>query len=295
MSLATRFDYFLIWGNGLAHREGILAMLRAQPGFEIVKIQEHKPKGIKRLVRAIYSYDYAPFHHLRAKTKYLLKTSAEVVFIFLKNLQPLENYFGEGDFRHVECERVKALKEEIRNRYNERKADRRSENHVIHASDNESQTDHILKYLGYSEGTDLFRRSEQSMIRAPYHLPIIRSAMISKTPFDRLLCRFMVGTKESFVGKMGPVTESPQYKSLEGGMQIYEDYLRTFLGGPLQDDYSVARFERLAKTLEYPDQGGDYVITRRLSDGNLLILDGLHRASIMKHRGAAEVLVAIVP
>ena len=56
-----RYDYFLIWGNGLKFKTQIINEIRADNNFQIVKILHHKPKSIKKLVRAIYSYDYAPF------------------------------------------------------------------------------------------------------------------------------------------------------------------------------------------------------------------------------------------
>ena len=56
-----RFDYFLIWGNGLAHFEDVRRMIREQPYLEIMRIQKHRPQSIAHFVRQVYSYDYAPF------------------------------------------------------------------------------------------------------------------------------------------------------------------------------------------------------------------------------------------
>ena len=148
----NRYDYFLIWGNGLKYRDQIINEIRKDSNFQIIKILHHKPKNIKELVQAIYSYDYAPFCHLKSKTEYLLKTAPEVDFIFVKNIDPREDYVGEGEFRHIESQNVKLLKERIRDNYNKRKDDRRTEEHVIHASDNQDQTDYILRYLGFNDG-----------------------------------------------------------------------------------------------------------------------------------------------
>jgi hypothetical protein len=168
-SVNHRYDYFLIWGNGLRYKNQIIDEIRKDNNFQIVKILHHKPKTIKKLVQAIYSYDYAPFWHLKSKTEYLLKTTPEVEFIFVKNIDPREDYVGEGDFRHVESQTVKHLKETIRDKYNERKDDRRTEEHVVHASDNQEQTDYILRYLGFNEGLNYLTREPNKLIKTKYY------------------------------------------------------------------------------------------------------------------------------
>ena len=152
-----RYDYFLIWGNGLPYQNEILDILRDAESIEIIRLTSYKPKNIAKLVRAIYSYDYAPLQHLRAKTRYLLETIPEVLFIFVLNRDARERYVCTGAFRHVECANIKSIKEEIRNRFNPRKEGKRTEEHVIHASDNESQVDHILKYLGVKAGVSYLK------------------------------------------------------------------------------------------------------------------------------------------
>ena len=165
----SRIDSILIWGHGIEYFNDILNDIRANKNFEIQKIQKHRPKSMKSFVKEMYSYDYAPFWHLKAKTKYLLKTPQEVCFIFIKNLNPNEDFLDEGSFRHKESLTLKKFKEELRDKYNPYENDKRTHNHVIHATDSQEQTEHMLYYLGYEEGVDLFE-SENSFVDLPYYL-----------------------------------------------------------------------------------------------------------------------------
>ena len=112
-----RYDYFLIWGNGMLYKEEILDIIRSKEFLKILRIMDYRPKSIARFIRTVYSYDYAPFQHLKAKTRYLLKTDPDVTLILVRNESPREIYRGQGAFRHIECERIKSMKQEIRNRF----------------------------------------------------------------------------------------------------------------------------------------------------------------------------------
>jgi len=165
----TRIDSILIWGHGMKNFNNILNDIRANKNFNIIKIQKYKPKNIKKFVKEIYSYDYAPFWHLKAKTKYLMKTSSEVCFIFVENLNPTEDYLDEGSFRHKESMTLKKFKEELRDKYNPYENGKRTHNHVIHATDSENQANHMLHYLGYKEGVKLFDKPTK-IVDMPYYL-----------------------------------------------------------------------------------------------------------------------------
>jgi hypothetical protein len=148
----VRYDSILVWGNGLQYKVEIIQKIQEHPDFEVIHIVNHKPESIAEFVKAVYSFDYAPFWHLEAKIQYLLSTEPEINLVVFKNRNPDEDYLGEGDFRHLESITVKNFKDKLRDVYNERKNDRRSENHVVHATDNQKQTDYILKYIGYENG-----------------------------------------------------------------------------------------------------------------------------------------------
>ncbi len=282
-----RYDYFLIWGHGMQFQSDIISIIKAVPEFEIIKELNYNANNIGKLVKKIYSYDYAPFHHLKSKTIYLKKTSPKVKFIFIKNNFPIENHYGSGRFFHIECDRIKKTKEKIRNEFNERKNDRRTEDHVVHASDNELQTDYILKYLGYKLGTKTFIRNLDKIINAPHHLKIPNNYSIEKISINLLLCSIIENDKTKVV----PIEESPQFK----GGKYYEDYLLKNNGKYLQDGYSISKFKLLTKQLDYmkDEYSVDYIITKRHNE-KFLVLDGLHRAAIQKKNGIEAIKVVII-
>ena len=131
----SQVDYILIWGHGLVYKDNIIDVIEAQANLKILKILFYKPRKISDLVKTICSYDYAPFRHLKGKTRYLKSTPNKTLFIFVDNIKPDNDYLGEGKFRHLESMTFKALKEEIRNAYNPRCNSKRTEEHVIHISD----------------------------------------------------------------------------------------------------------------------------------------------------------------
>jgi hypothetical protein len=291
-----RYDYFLIWGNGLKYKNEIINEIQIDSNFQIVKIVHHNPKSIKKLIKVIYSYDYAPFWHLKSKTKYLKKTVPEVEFIFVKNINPREDYFGEGTFRHIESQTLKRLKETIRNKYNQRKNDRRTENHVIHASDNEGQTDYILKYLGYKEGLNYLKHESNKILSLKYYLPDFLNFTITTVDINQLYCNILKGNRDSFSIKRVSIADTPQFKSLSEKTDIYYRYLETFLGGPLTDNYSLDNFINLSKNFCYLEgnYSRDYILVKRIDSIRYLILDGIHRASNLLYRGQKKVIVAII-
>ena len=275
----SRVDTILVWGHGLQHLSSIFSDIRGEDDFEILKIQKHKPKSMKRFVKEMYSFDYAPFWHLKERTKYLLKTRQEVCFIFIKNLNPNEDYLGEGSFRHKESLTLKVFKELLRDRYNPYADGIRTHNHVIHATDSQEQTAHILNYLGYSEGTSIFE-CENKFINLPYYIKGFNNFEFNEIDVTNLFCNVIEGDSwDNWKVKTVGVKDSPQYRGLSENIEIYAHYIKTFLGGPLQEDYNIQRYKTLYKNFEYlkePYQNS-FVIAEKVDD-QYIILDGVHRA-----------------
>lgn len=291
-----RYDYFLIWGTGVQYRDEIINILRNQRFLEIIRIKYHNPKSIKKFVRALYSYDYAPFHHLKAKTKYLMKSKPEVIIIFVLNKDPQEKSFGKGDFRHIECLNIKTIKEEIRNKYNPRINGKRTEEHVIHATDNESQVDYLLKYLGHLEGLDFLKNVPNPLLNVPYFIPKFEEFVIKNVNLSQIYCNILTGNRLKYKIKSHAIEESPQYRCLNGDVDVYRSYLSLFLGGPLTADYSVDRFMDLADRFVYLEKPYDnnYIIVKEFRSDEYIIQDGLHRASILMHHGFENIPVVVI-
>lgn len=290
----VRYDYFLIWGHGLKYGDQILDLIRNHSDLSIIKILYHYPKSISKLVKSVYSYDYAPFNHLRDKTRYLMSTPKEVLFIFAENHNPDEDYFGVDRFRHIESRVIKKLKEQMRDSFNERVNGKRTEKHVVHASDNESQTHFILKYLGL-KGTDIFKKNN-TLPNLPYYLSEYRNFTIKNTPINSLMCNIAVGNRSDFHIETVEIEKSPHYRCLAEDMKIYQEYIDRFIGGPLTVDYNIEKYLKLAKDFEYlcPNYTTDYISAIK-SDGRYIIVDGLHRAAIISYKNSrAELPIAIL-
>lgn len=291
----VRYDYFLIWGNGLEYARDIIGRLRGEKSFEILKILKYKPPTIKELVNVIYSYDYAPIEHLRDKTLYLMNSPPDVIFIFLKNCDARETYMGSGAFRHVECMRIKLFKEELRNKYNPRKDGKRTEEHVVHASDNEHQTDHILKYLGFSQGVNLFKRRPNPLLKCPYHMPEFTRFDLKMVHHDQVFCSILTGSKENFSKKIVAIEDTPHFLAISGDKYQYERYLEEFGGILLTDDHSLENLYALDENFAYlSEDPPQYIITREFEAGHYLIMDGVHRSSVLRKRGKDNFIVAVV-
>lgn len=290
-----RIDYILIWGHALNIADLILNEIRQSTCFSIKKIIYHKPKNTESLIRVIYSNDYAPIEHLKSKTEYLKKTPNEVIFIFIENKDPDIDFMGKGSFRHIESLTLKRFKENIRDKYNSKEGGMRSENHVIHTSNNEEQTDYILKYLGLYNGVRLFE-SQNDVIIAPYYIKKIKKLCIRLISIDSLICNIVTGkSRYNYSIEKVKLRESPQYKGLSQDISYYKSYIDKFIGGPLTEDYYPEKLTKLAKELNYSNCCNDsnYILVKKLKN-NFLILDGLHRASILAYRGERHLIVAEV-
>lgn len=289
---ATRMDYLLLWGHGLAHTAEILQMVRRHPDLEILSIVHREVADIAQFVQDVYACDTVPFVHLVAKTRYLLQTPPKVLFVLLRNHRPDEKQFGEGAFRHVQSQTIKDLKEAIRNRFNPRLADgSRSEEHVVHASDYPSQVAHVLQVLGLPPLAH-FEAEAHADIDAPYHLGALGPVTLAELPLDALVARLL---DQGLV----PVRETPHYQYALGHPEPYRAYHAKHFGTTLTDDHLPEAFDALLQDFRYGERQArgkrSLIVVRPLGDGRYRILDGLHRAAILAARGATTAEVAVSP
>lgn len=270
-------------------------MIRELPQLEIVKIVRHCPEDLAHFVRQVYDRDYVPFRHLASKTKYLLKTKPEIIAVFVRTADPQEQCVGEGRFRHIESTIIKEAKEAIRNRFNPRVNGERTEEHVVHASDHEAHTDHVLRLLGFRTGLQHLERQPNPIIPAPYHLRPFDRFRIRSVGWDQLFCHVLVDDPDRPSPALCRIEDSPHYQCLAGNPRLYEQYLERFRGRSLSDDHSVDKLMTLAASFRYlePPHHTCYILVRGRGRDEYVIQDGLHRASILRWQGHPNVVVAI--
>ncbi|TET39259.1 MAG: hypothetical protein E3J72_01030 [Planctomycetota bacterium] len=292
----TRYDYFLIWGNGLKYTRNIIDFIRGRPEFDILKIIRHKPESIDEFVKRVYENDAVPWRHLVAKTEYLLESESDVLVIFVKNLQPREEIVGDEDFRHPQCMLMKEMKDEIRNKYNPRVDGRRTEEHVIHGSDFESQTNHMLKLLGCEEGLEYLAKVPNPVIEVPHHIFTFDRFRIRSVKTSEVYCNILRGDAEEWSKDRLPIKETPHYGYLKGVREPYRLYWKKFGGKLLLDDHTPEGFDQLAGDFDYlmPPYETSYILVEKSSLGGYTILDGVHRASILAASGVEMWIAAVV-
>jgi hypothetical protein len=294
-SYIYRTDYIIIWGHGLKYQDKIIEEIRSHKDLKIIKAIHYRPSTVRQLVKAVYSYDYAPRRHLKSKTRYLTRTPKEALFIFIENRNPGEDFYGKGVFRHFESTTLKQLKERIRNKYNERIDGERTEDHVIHASDNELQTHMILKYLGL--GGLRWLKKKHSILEVPFYVKECREFVIKDIPAESLVCNVADGDPENpHKRKCISVKQSPHYLALTGNPDAYQKYVGKFFRRKFTEYYCLDTFEKLADNFEYLAHPycTHYIAVRQLNDGRYRIIDGLHRAAIMCYKGVSYLTVAVL-
>ena len=276
-----RYDFLTIWGNGLSHAEAILDILRREENLEIVRIESRKIKDMKRFVFELYACDPVPIEHLRSKLTYLFKERPEVIIVFVKNLAPEVDYFGEGSFRHLQCAYINRIKQEIRDLFNPRINGVRSEEHAIHASDYEEQVDYFLKLLGYSEGIRYLDGSSSGLpFRKPYHILRPKTYTFKTLPIRNLRASILVelgpqGIKTQLV----EIHRTPHFRALQDGGKAYADYIERFRFTLLTDDQSLEKLLQMNRLSISEIEAFDQILVRPVACG-FQILDGVHRAAV---------------
>ena len=288
--MKSRMDYFLIWGHGILYTSQILDILRNYEAIEIITIIRKKVDDMAQFVQDIYACDTVPFHHLLAKTRYLLTANPEIIFVLVKNKNAHEKYFGEGPFRHIQCQHIKNIKEEIRNKFNPRIGDKRTEDHVVHASDYESQVEYVLKLLGLNS-LEYYSTERNPSLCVPYHLGKIDHYDVKEVKIDSL-CASIVGRG------LVSISDTPHYSYVAGKMADYILYHQKYFGIELTDDHFPDAFDKMINNFSYNDiaESGkqNLIIAKIISNGRYQILDGVHRAAILTYRGISSVKIAIV-
>ncbi len=143
----SRFDYFIICNNGLNFIDDIIALIRNTPGIAIFSATKHKSDNVADFIYRIYPGEPDSGNYLFDRTRYLLKGKTEVVMILIHNTKPEEKFFKETKFRHIQCEKIRFLKEFIRNLYNPKINGNGTGEHIIYASSCEENVEHVLKML----------------------------------------------------------------------------------------------------------------------------------------------------
>lgn len=285
-----RYDNFIIWGNGINYVPQIIEMIRNDNHFNIVMMKSFQIGNMEEFIKEIYGCDPYPWEHLVAKTKYLLNSPKEMVFVLVKNINPREMVKDKGKFKHVECANVVDLKIKIRNAFNPPFLDssRRipplnagvSHEHCIHGSDYEEQTEHVLKILNLNS-LSYYKRYDDLEYHFPYHLNVGRYKVVDVN-LDCL--------SANIIGKgVVPLEDTPHFKYLHGSSKEYIQYFYKNFGTNLCEDHFPEAFDYLIKNFDPNHVREDGKKSHIIINEQNIIIDGVHRAVILKDRRISKV------
>jgi len=246
-----------------------------------------------RFINEVYACDHVPMAHLINKTRYLLNSQKRCIFILVENIDPDEKHYGSGPFRHIQCKKVKHIKERIRNKFNPPLRDTQkmipplnvgvSHEHCIHASDYESQVDYMLEKLNM-RNIKYYSRYDNLEYYFPFHLDF-NSYELESCPIDSLRCNILDPDGNPMAVE---IQDTPHYQYVTGDRQPYVDYFVKYFGKQLQEDHFPKNFDKLISNfdIDYKTESGKeaHVIVK-----DNIVKDGVHRLCIMKHLGVEEV------
>ena len=261
--MSTRTDSFLIWGHGLQYTAEIMTILRLY--FPIVYIHTKHIDDVPSFVNNVYSnrFENFPIKHIRSKTKYLLQTPQDVVFILVRNHHVDVYNTGRGRYKKVRCRYNQQVKDKIRAEFNPPTG---RHDHIIHGTDSEGEVKHMMWLLGISKQLSYFTRNEGTPF--PYHIkrrPYVETEVDLKSLRGNILGMGMVS-----------LIETPQYQYAIGNKQPYIDYFYKYFGKGLHEDHFPEKFDDMLSWDRL-----DPVLTR----GRDIIIDGGKRACIRLARG----------
>lgn len=286
--MKKRKDYFLIWGNGLIYEDQIIEIIENDSNFKIEYFYRYQTKNIKRLISNVYFNDYTPISHLKNKTEYLKNISDKsVLFIFCTNKKPKEIKIKSFNKKHIESVSVNKLKNKIRNKFNPRINGKITHDHVIHGSDNQRQTEHIIKFLNdknlnskiiYSEKEDSFEFQ--------------KCVKLKTISINRLKARLLIKENKKIKTKIVNLNKTPHFYFIKNRKDYYREYLKIFRGIGLNYNYSEKKFNRYIKQFDYLNQNNqDNYIKVERKNNFYVITDGLHRSSILKNKKMKNIIV----
>ena len=155
------------------------------------------------------------------------------------------------------------------------------------------QVEHLFRVLDLPK-LDTFSRDPHPDLSVPYHIPPFTKATQVSVPVGETYARIL---GQGLV----PLTRTPHFGFLTGDITAYRTYFETHMGKTLTDDHSAGAFGDLNAGFreDYQDaKGRPCPILAQplvLPDGRQahMLMDGVHRASILAHRGQTHVTLTV--
>lgn len=143
-------ECFIIWGNGTKYFDKIFNMIKGS--FEVVTVARKDIYNMEDFVKRIYVQEIQTIpHHIMAKNRHLLECRPEAVLVLVNsngnNKPPVCK--GHGPNNQICTSFTEHFKHVVRDIYNPKQpCGKRTEDHVIHGSDDDTQVENALKAFG---------------------------------------------------------------------------------------------------------------------------------------------------
>lgn len=280
-----RLDFAIIWGHGMQYIDDILGILRQYKGLELVWFQKYSPPDFNKFVSQVYGLDTVPLEHLMAKNEYLKDVGRDVYIMLIRNHRPQPVMVGTGKFRHEQCMLMNKFKWHVRERFNPVRNGERTEEHIIHCSDYETQTEQFMATMGLGHKYDWTLSKTSEVPWTPYYIDKFNDFVIKEYDVDKLFANVLTDTN---VKECRPLKQSPHYKYVVGDREEYINYWNKYKGTKLTEDHTPSKFDGLVNwlTLDKYKEMNKVVI---ISGG--IIIDGVHRAAVLASQNEDKIVV----
>jgi len=310
-----RLDYFIVWGHGLPVFGDVVDLIAGHPSLDVLYLQKGEVKDIAAFIREVYNYEWplVPWEHTQSKTQFLLEGPAAVGLVVVMNRDPKLRIQDNKDpkFRMPESETIKEVKTLIREKFDPNRGGAGTiklnpsydpNQHIVHASDFDSQVPGILKVWGSAAksfqslndwaGVAGFLWYWKTKFEPSVSTNRPQSSWkVEKVSIDKI--------RLSILGESGalvdlPIEDSPHYKFLVGNSLEYRNYWNRFCGIQLVEDHSPNTFRKLAEDFDYlcDPYESRYIRVVKVAEG-YKSFDGDHRLAILKSQGADIIKVEV--
>ena len=292
-----RYDIFIVWGNGLNYAPEIVNEIAIDSNFKIIRLKYHFFAHTETFIKDVYKCDTVPWDHLISKSRYLHSSPQKCMVIIVKNLRPQEQMVGSGEFKHIQCQNITNLKIRIRSKYNPKFLDANkqinplprgvSHEHIIHGTDYEDQVEYLLNYFGLGS-INYYNRYNKLNYLLPWHLNLKPKTKIIEREqnISDLKCSI-------FNKGIIQIQDSPHFKYVKGDKDDYLSYVSKNIGVTLQENHFHQSFDHLISNFDLNYQEAEKKSCIIVNSGNI-ILDGLHRCSIMLKLGVKKVKCLVI-
>lgn len=287
------YNSILIWGHGIEYMDNIINDLQNSIDCQILNIKKNNIDNIDDFINNCYKLEMTDKqNHIIAKTNYLKKVNPIVIHVLIKNYGVKYKNYGSKEFKVITDENLVNWKWKIREKFNPKQENfiRKplskgiSHNHVIHVTDTNEECNELSKYC-LNKLPNTFENNFRT-VYIPWHLPIIKNKI---TIDEKNINDIKVKVIDAGIIN---IIDSPVYQYINGNKKPYIKYWNNNKGTKIQDNHSPQNFDKLInnfKPNEYNYNDKNLIIV----SSNLIVLDGHHRISILKHAGINNIKVAI--